>query len=106
MEEDLNIIQKQCSIDRKEAETLYACAKNDVSLAITMFIDPNYTSPIPNHTVDKFSEFRQILDEKDNALKDVLAKKQTEPKFESFPTIEEEAGFENDGVEENKDLSD
>ena len=91
---------------RKEAEALYAGANNDVSLAITMFLDPKYTSPIPSHTVDKFSEFRQILDEKDHALKDVLAKKQAGPNSETLPTVEEDAveeGVENNGVEENKD---
>ena len=62
-----------------------------------MFLDPKYTSPIPSHTIDKFSEFRQILDEKDNALKDVLAKKQVGQNSEALPTVEE------NGVEENKD---
>ena len=92
MEEDLNIIQKQCSIeDRKEAEALYARANSDVSLAITMYLDPNYSPPTALY--DKFSEFRKILDDKDTALQGVLGR-------ENCPKPEESEKVDKDDVDD------
>ena len=106
MEEDLNIIQSQCSItDRGKAGELYENANQDVALAIAMFLDPTYTSPTIPHHHDGFSEIRQVLHEKDIMLQENLNKKRENNNMNPIQEQgEEDQGNEEDvpGVEENK----